>query len=67
MANPNLEVNVIEHKIVLTKREYFAAAAMNGCCVSDRWSPEDCSEFAVRAADALIAELNKTTEVKSCE
>lgn len=44
----------------LTKRELFAAMAMQGMhastpgCIS-----EDVSFFAVRAADALIAELNK--------
>jgi len=44
----------------LTKREYFAAAAMQGLCAN-----ESCAGFdeialdAVKHADALIAALNK--------
>jgi hypothetical protein len=46
----------------LTKREYFAAMAMNGYIASYHIIdvPEnDAAEYAVRCADALILELNK--------
>ena len=45
----------------LTKREYFAAMAMQGflsCNTHD--SIEDDVKYAVKSADALIDELNKT-------
>jgi hypothetical protein len=44
----------------LTKREYFAAMAMQGyiACSSSSWSLAEC----VEAADGLIAELNKTPQ-----
>lgn len=43
----------------LTKREYFAAAAMQGILASD--VDEDCEvvAWAVNAANALMAELEK--------
>lgn len=46
----------------LTKREYFAAMAMQGFCAAqarplDR--PQDLAELCVKHADALINELNK--------
>lgn len=47
----------------LTKREYFAAMAMQGLCAEDH--SKECKTVAlwsVGMADALIAELNK--EVK---
>lgn len=48
--------------IGLTKREYFAAIALQGLLASDttnhdKWT--DIAESAVLSADALIAELNK--------
>jgi hypothetical protein len=45
----------------LTKREYFAAMAMQGL-LSDYESEsiEDYSKYAVQLADALIEELSKT-------
>ena len=43
----------------LTKRELFAAMAMVGFLVESRDSAETDAEVAVRAADALIAELEK--------
>ena len=51
----------------LTKREYFAAMAMESCIkyasiVAPQVRFKDCAELAVQHADALIAELNK--EVK---
>lgn len=65
MTDPNDDVNVS-----LTKREYFAAKAMQGLIGSDRVSPEHSPAWpdsvvaarAVAMADALIAELNKTEE-----
>ena len=45
----------------LTKREYFAAMAWQGLLAGNASdSIEDASKYAVKAADALIEELNKT-------
>jgi hypothetical protein len=57
----------------LTKREYFAAMAMQGLVASDTTHElgyEDAAKWAVKHADALIAALNTqgnpaTTETKS--
>jgi hypothetical protein len=47
----------------LTKREYFAAMALQGLLANSFRSPtsyiESNAEYAVNYADALIAELNK--------
>lgn len=49
----------------LSKREYFAAMAMQGLCANEQWyknsngNPEWYSNKAVEIADALITELNK--------
>ena len=44
----------------LTKREHFAAMAMQGFCALDGAStPEQTAYVAVRYADALLAELEK--------
>jgi len=43
----------------LTKREYFAAIALQGLLTKGTGTPEDYAACAVDAADALIAELNK--------
>ena len=44
----------------LTKREYFAAKALQGLLAGNASdSIEDASKYAVKAADALIEELNK--------
>lgn len=45
----------------LTKREYFAAMAMQGLCSDNQgiWSNAEIAEYSVRHADALINELNK--------
>lgn len=48
----------------LTKREYFAALAMQGYVSADYTANsgtpvENMAEFAVKMADALIIELNK--------
>jgi hypothetical protein len=48
----------------LTKREYFAALAMQSCRArgSDYRTWEDLSKDAVEMADALIEELNKESK-----
>jgi hypothetical protein len=44
----------------LTKREYFAAMAMQGLCsLSSFLDDEDVASYAVKQADLLIKELNK--------
>ena len=43
----------------LTIRQQFAMAAMQGLCASDIITPEVIAQFAVKTADALIAQLNK--------
>ena len=46
----------------LTKREYFAALAMQGCCAAGEYSTatdEQIAGYAVELADALLAELSK--------
>lgn len=45
----------------LTKREYFAAMAMQGILASrnDYATPEDVAKYSVSMADALIERLNK--------
>ena len=57
-AYPNKQVSSWKG---LTKREYFAAMAMQGL-LADYESEyiEDYSKYAVKLADALIEELNKT-------
>ena len=48
----------------LTKREMFAMAAMQGICSNpdDRYTYEQLAGHAVKQADALLAELEKTNE-----
>lgn len=44
----------------LTKREYFAAMAMQGICSTGNYANgKDNAEYAVRVADALLEELEK--------
>ena len=45
--------------IGLTKREYFAALAMQGYCAHPLVDVRITASWAVQQADALIAELNK--------
>lgn len=48
----------------LTKREYFAAMAMQGLCSNPEYvqlGPTQIAEHAVTQADKLIEELNKAT------
>lgn len=68
MTNGNSEINVIMHPVSgevenagLTKREYFAAMAMQGLLArASRGTTREYAEIAVDAADALITELNIT-------
>ena len=46
----------------LTKREYFAAMAMQGLLANDSGLITSKARDAVKAADALIEELNKTKQ-----
>lgn len=47
----------------LSKREYFAAMAMQGMCANSSlakyWTHENIAEWSVQQADALIEALNK--------
>lgn len=44
----------------LTKREYIAMAALNGCLAANCFnSPEQNADYAIRCADALLKELAK--------
>lgn len=43
----------------LTKREYFAALAMQGLLAKETMDLRNAAQFAVQAADFLIEELNK--------
>lgn len=56
-----LEVTVIK----LTKREYFAAMAMQGMIASGQW-PQDlipeCASYAVQYADALLNQLKQDAD-----
>jgi hypothetical protein len=45
----------------LTKREYFAAMAMQGLCTSPELTIEITAVLAVKQAELLIKSLNKTT------
>jgi hypothetical protein len=58
MTDPNDTVD-INHGIGLTKREYFAAMAMQGLLSADSINYEAIIGDAVKLADALIEELNK--------
>lgn len=56
-APPNRHPSI---QLGLTKREYFAAMAMQGLLASiSGWKDRDAAEFSVAYADSLIAELSK--------
>ena len=57
----NHEGTPIFQELGLTKREYFAAMAMQGflTSLSDHNPKYTCAKWAVEAADCLIEELNK--------
>lgn len=46
-------------KFGLTKREYFAAMAMQGLCSTGKYNSSLTPSISVHISDALIAELNK--------
>jgi hypothetical protein len=54
-------MNEYERQEGLTKREYFAGMAMQGMAMSDL-KFEDMAHDAVKMADALLAELEKTKQ-----
>lgn len=63
----NEPINTIEYNnnyisTGLTKREYFAAMAMQGLLANDSGLITSKARDAVKAADALIEELNKTKQ-----
>jgi len=67
MINKNAPINALHNKFGvtdkgLTKREYFAAMAMQGIIAADintdRY-PEDVARYAVQQADALLKELEE--------
>jgi len=53
------EAGVSTSKDGLTKREYFAAMAIQGFMVNHTGTIEELVKMSVIAADALIKELNK--------
>jgi hypothetical protein len=63
--NPTVQVTSPNSTVThgLTKREYFAAMAMQGFVAATRYDSDSdikyFAQIAVQAADALIAELNK--------
>ena len=65
MTNGNDAINNSEQgpQDGLTKREYFAAMAMQGVIISEDYkhvtTAEQVARWAVAKADALITELNK--------
>ena len=68
MTNPNDAINPLDttqwtddmQDMPLTKREYFAAMALQGVCANaGPGTPKELTEFATACADALITALNK--------
>lgn len=61
-ASPMIDCSMVH--LGLTKREHFAALAMQGLVVADGYYNTDWAILAIdslKAADALIAALNNTT------
>lgn len=65
--------NSIAYEPGLTKREYFAAIAMQGMINGDSvppdiagedWDMQKMAEYSIKAADALLEELEKPTPMK---
>lgn len=64
-TKPNEPINIIEYNnnyisTGLTKREYFAAMALQGLLANDSGLIASKARDAVKAAEALIEILNKT-------
>ena len=55
-------VGTLQKGLGLTKREYFAAMAMQGFCADSSYTVSNIAMTATKVADALIDELNKTEE-----
>ena len=61
-ASHSPEFGPVHPKLGLTKREYFAAMAMQGMCANSDYthnSQSAIAEWSVKQADALIEALNK--------
>lgn len=60
-AHPTVSLNVksgnVENFDGLTKREYFAAMAMQGMLANSFWGEQDVAEQAIRYADELLKQL----------
>lgn len=54
------EWNRVPHDVGMTKREYFAVTILAGLVVDYDMGPEDYASVAVRHADSLIAELERS-------
>ena len=71
MANPELPafpINDVTGNEGLTKRECFAAMAMQGACADTACKEaHGIAEFAVKCADCLLAELAKEQETEAAE
>lgn len=67
-TQPTADPKPIKQQIPgLTKREYFAAMAMQGIVTRQSYDPDDMASFAVDYADALIAQLQKSSNPYSPE
>jgi len=62
LTNPNADAFASERSDGLTKREYFAAMAMQGLLAGDSYSTLDIAKLAVDQADRLINELNRSAK-----
>ena len=63
MTDPNIPVVFLGTYVGLTKREYFTAMILQGILANPiKESMEIRIKASVKAADALISELNRTTE-----
>lgn len=51
--------NTLISEFGLTKREYFAGIAMQGCSNNNDMTSKDIAMWSVKMADSLIEELNK--------
>ena len=59
LINPTYSQSGVELNKGLSKREYFAAMAMQGMLAEQYWtSPENLARCSTEAADALINALN---------
>lgn len=62
VKDPNDEAKIIHVELGLTKREYFAAMALQGMLASNFWGEDSLSSIATHAAlmsDTMIKEISK--------